>query len=83
MLRPDHQAECEWIGVEALVEDERGQSTLEYALVLFALLASITVLGALIGFLRSQPSFEAAIESSAHTLGDADPLGTVQDLVVF
>ncbi|MDO5106795.1 MAG: hypothetical protein Q4D39_00820 [Coriobacteriaceae bacterium] len=66
-----------------MTEDEGGQSTLEYALVMFALLASIIALGALVGFLRNPSSFEAAIESSAHAFGGDDPLGTAQDLAVF
>ena len=85
MFRPDHQAECERIGggMDCLLEDGGGQSTLEYALVLFALLASIAVLGALVGFLRNPSSFMVAVESSAHAIGGDNPLGTVQDLVVF
>ena len=60
-----------------------GQSTLEYALVLFALLASIAALGTVLTVLRDPSSFEAVVATSAHTLGGADPIGAAQDLVVF
>lgn len=67
----------------ALVRGIGGQSTLEYALITFALLAGIAVLGLLVGFLRAPATFGEIIESSAHVLAGSDALGTLQDLAVF
>ncbi len=67
----------------AIMRSAGGQSTLEYALITFALLASIAVLGLLMGLMRAPATFEEAIESSAHVLTGSDALGTVQDLAVF
>ena len=50
---------------------------------LFAFLASITALGAVLSFLQSPQAFEQAIDSSAHVLSGQDVLGTAQDLAVF
>lgn len=67
----------------SIMRNASGQSTLEYALITFALLASIAVLGLLMGFLRAPATFEGVIESSAHVPTGSDPLGTAQDLAVF
>lgn len=67
----------------ALARGIDGQSTLEYALITFALLTSIAVLGLLVGFMRAPATFGEVIGSSAHVLAGSDVLGAVQDLAVF
>ena len=67
----------------AMMRGTSGQSTLEYALVMFALLASIAVMGTLAVFLREPSIYRTVIEGSAHVFAGSDALGSVQDLAVF
>lgn len=60
-----------------------GQATLEYALVMSALLASIIAFGAVLGFVRSPAAFDTALQSSAHTAYGGDVYGGIWDAAVF
>lgn len=67
----------------ALVCGCSGQSTLEYALVMFALLASIVAMGVVLGFVQDPSFFKTVIDGSAHVLTGSDAFGAVQDLAAF
>ncbi len=69
--------------MEKMLGSCEGQSTLEYALVLCALLASVVALGAVLAFIRNPAVFSSVIDSSAHVLSGGDALGTAFDVVVF
>ena len=71
------------LSMSALNRGCSGQSTLEYALVMFALLASIVAIGAVLSFIQDPSSFKTVIDGSAHVLTDSDAFGTVQDLAAF
>ena len=66
-----------------MIRGTSGQSTLEYALIMFALLASIAAMGTLAVFLREPSTYRTVIEGSAHAFAGSDALGSVQDLAVF
>ena len=85
MLCPDHPHELGRVGetMEKLLRSCAGQSTLEYALVLFAFMASIAAFGAVLAFLQNPATFSAVMEGSAHVFTGSDLLGTAQDLAVF
>lgn len=69
--------------MRSVMRSGTGQATLEYALVMFALLASIVAMGAFVAFLRKPAVFESAYAGSAHVLMEDDPLGRMQDMAVF
>lgn len=66
----------------ARLAGERGQSTVEYALVLFAFLSMLLSLGAVWHAVRDGALVDRAIEASSHQLG-ADVLGSARDLALF
>lgn len=66
-----------------LLRSESGQSTLEYALVMFAFVASIAAMGVLVGFVQDARTYESVVATSAHVLSRQDAIGSAQDLAVF
>ncbi len=63
--------------------EERGQSTVEYALVLFAFLWMVLALGALWGVARSGKFLEIARDASSHNVERGLDLGLLQDIFAF
>ncbi len=62
--------------------DERGQSTVEYALVLLAFLSMLLAMGGLWHVARDAVLLDRAVEASSHQLG-GDVLGAARDLALF
>ncbi len=61
----------------------RGQGTLEYALVLFAFIASIMSLGLIWHGVRDGALLRQAVRSASHALSGTDPVGSSKDLLLF
>lgn len=61
----------------------RGQSTVEYALVLMAFLSMSLTLGILWHAARSGRLLDLATQASSHQLGGGDALGEARDLALF
>lgn len=62
--------------------DTRGQGTVEYALVLFALLAIVLAFGTLWHALETGSFAEHAADTASHTVSSATP-GTLVDVLLF
>lgn len=62
---------------------ERGQSTVEYALVLFAFLAVALGLGSMWHAARDGALLRRATGSSSHALTAEGALGSTQDLLIY
>jgi len=63
--------------------DVRGQSTVEYALVVVAFLAMLASLGAVWHAGRRGALTRRAIEASSHQMGGSDALGSIRDISLF
>ena len=63
--------------------NERGQGTLEYALVLFAFLAMLVGLSALWHAARDGVLMRTALDAASHASGDGFDLGSVQDTLLY
>lgn len=68
--------------LEALGES-RGQSSVEYALVLVAFLSGVLALGALWALARDGGLQELAARAGSHALGGPSPVGGMQDVALF
>ena len=62
---------------------ERGQGTLEYALVLFAFLAVVTTLGLAWHEVRDGVLLRLAVDSASHALTGDGLVGFSQDLLLY
>lgn len=62
---------------------ERGQSTVEYALVLFAFLSCVGAMGVMWHAARNGPLVQRSVECSSHALSGADVLGSAQDIALY
>ena len=62
---------------------ERGQSTVEYALVLVAFLSMAMALAGLWYASRSGRLLDQAVDASSHQLGGGDALGSWRDISLF
>lgn len=62
---------------------ERGQSTVEYALVLFAFLSCMGAMGVMWHTARNGPLVQRSVECSSHALSGADVLGSAQDIALY
>ena len=60
-----------------------GQSTVEYAVVLFAFLSLVVALGALWRAGRDGRLLNLAIEAASHLLGAGDALVHAEDVLLF
>ena len=69
-------------GARTLYRDERGQGTVEYALVVFALLAIILACGALWKTFEAGVFVEHAVASASHNLSSASP-GALVDVFLY
>lgn len=70
-------------GCDEAGRSRRGQSTVEYALVLLAFLSMCTALAALWHVARDGRLLDLAVGASSHQLGGDDPLGAARDIVLF
>lgn len=61
----------------------RGQSTLEYALVLLAFLGTVVALGLIWRASRDGRLVERAGEAASHELGSGITIGLLQDVLAF
>ena len=61
----------------------RGQSTVEYAVVVVAFLAMLATLGAVWHAGRRGSLTRRAVEASSHQLGGSDALGSIRDISLF
>ena len=64
-------------------ESECGQSTVEYALVLFAFLASILAMASLWHGARDGALLQRCKESLSHQLSAAGGIGSAQDVALY
>lgn len=64
-------------------KDARGQSTVEYALVMVALLAMVLTMGAV--WQAGQDGFltNLAVDAASHSAGDGGLLGAARDIALF
>lgn len=62
---------------------ERGQSSVEYALVVIALLCMVLALGALWHAGRDGVLLNQAVGASSHQVGGSDVLGSMRDIALF
>ncbi len=62
---------------------ERGQSTVEYALIVFAFMASIVGLGAIWHGARDGVLLRLCTESLSHELSARGDVGSVQDVSLY
>lgn len=69
--------------VEGVRRATRGQSTLEYALLLVAFASMVLAWGVVWHGVRDGSLLRRAIDASSHLLGGADPLGAFRDLALF
>lgn len=65
------------------MQDERGQSSVEYALVLMAFLSIVLALGALWRVAHEGRMQDLVREASSHSLGDGVSVGLVQDVTAY
>ena len=65
-----------------MLRDDRGQSTLEYALVLFSFLALVGALAALWGAARDGRLLGLAVDAASHSLS-AGLVAALQDVLAF
>lgn len=68
--------------LRGIFRDERGQSSVEYALVFFALLAIVVALAALWRAGSRGALVQRAAESASHALGQ-DGIGGMQDILLY
>lgn len=64
-------------------EGERGQSTVEYALVLFAFLATVTALGVMWHSVRDGTLLRLCIGALSHGLTSSGGMGSAQDILLY
>lgn len=62
---------------------ERGQSTVEYALVLLAFLSLVVALGALWHVARDGRLLETARDAGSHNFGEGVTVGLLQDVLAY
>ena len=62
---------------------ERGQGTVEYALVLFAFLASIIAMGGLWQTAREGTLVRLCTEAASHGLSAGSAFGSAQDILLY
>lgn len=62
---------------------ERGQSSVEYVLVMIAFLSMVIALGALWHTGRDGVLLNTAVEASSHQVGGSDVLGSLRDIALF
>lgn len=67
-----------WVG-----RSERGQSSVEYVLVMIAFLSMVLALGSLWHAGRDGALLNQAVEASSHQLGGSDALGSMRDIALF
>lgn len=60
-----------------------GQATVEYALVLFAFLATVVCMGALWRAASRGALVELAVDSASHASGDGASFATLQDTLLY
>lgn len=65
------------------IDEESGQSTVEYSLVLVAFLAIVLALGALWNQAHENRLVQLAQMSLSHTISGPSVIGGVQDIVLF
>jgi hypothetical protein len=84
MTEGDHEDSLEGSGGSCVCErHERGQSTVEYALVLLAFLSMSIAFAAMWHAGRDGKLLNLAVGASSHQLGGSDPLGAARDLALF
>ena len=64
-------------------QTERGQATVEYALVLFAFLASIVAMGSLWHAAREGALVRLCMESASHGLSGGQAIASAQDILLY
>lgn len=69
--------------MEVANRSRRGQSTLEYVLVLMAFLATVLAFGVLWRAASEGELLDRAKEHASHTLGDGLSTGFLQDLLAY
>lgn len=67
----------------SLLESQRGQSTVEYALVLTAFLSIAVALAVVWHASRSGRLLDLATQSASHQIGGGDALGSWRDISLF
>ena len=67
----------------SLCREERGQSTVEYALVAIAFLSMVLALGALWHAGRDGLLLRRAVDAASHGLGGGGMLGALRDVALF
>jgi Flp pilus assembly protein TadG len=65
------------------VGNARGQSTVEYALVMVAFLTMVVTLGAIWQAGRDGALLELAVGAASHAAGDGGLLGAARDIALF
>ena len=70
-------------GSERARRSERGQSTVEYALVVVAFLSMMLALGVVWRSGRSGALLDKAIGASSHQVGGSDAYGGLRDIALF
>ena len=63
--------------------DERGQATLEYAIVLLAFISMLAALSAMWHAAQRGVLLDRAVEASSHAIVDGGELGAVQDILSY
>lgn len=71
------------VEVPGWARERRGQSTVEYALVLAAFLAAVLALGAVWRVAHEGGLQRLAEQAASHALGGSAPVGGIQDIVLF
>lgn len=66
-----------------LVQDERGQACIEYALVLIAFAAMVLAMGAVWHASRDGVLLREARDASSHLVGGAGVLGMLRDISLY
>lgn len=69
--------------VERVARAARGQSTVEYALLLFAFGSMVLAWGLVWHAGRDGSLLKLAIDASSHGIGGADALGSFKDISLF
>ncbi len=65
-----------------VLSDAKGQSTVEYALVLFAFLAIVVALSRVVGYAGSGRLYATIAGSGSHSL-EGDVLSVFQDVILY
>ena len=81
--RVDETALPKGKGCERGGRGSRGQSTVEYMLVLIAFLTMVLSLAAVWRAGRDGALLNRAVSASSHQVGGRDPVGSMQDIALF